>query len=91
MYFEDVLPHLRKGAKIRRSNWKYGPDTPSWIQRQVPDANSKMNVPYFLAVRHPHGLQRDPESGEEAPTLTYPYTFTTEDIEAGNWTIVRED
>lgn len=84
MYFEDVLPHLRKGAKIRRSNWKYGPDTPSWVQRQVPDANSKMNVPYFFAVRHPHGL-------EEGSMLTYPYTFTTEDIEAGNWTIVRED
>lgn len=40
----DVLWFLRAGGKVQRSGWN---GKGMWIALQVPDANSKMSLPYI--------------------------------------------
>jgi hypothetical protein len=44
MDFGDALKALRIGQRLSRSNWN-GPH--QWVQLQIPDAHSKMTLPYI--------------------------------------------
>jgi hypothetical protein len=43
--FGDALKQLRAGEHVTRSGWN-GPG--QWISLQVPDAHSKMTLPYLF-------------------------------------------
>jgi hypothetical protein len=44
MDFSDALRACKSGEKIQRSGWN---GKNMWVKIQVPDENSKMNLPYF--------------------------------------------
>jgi len=44
MDFQYALTALKEGAKVSRSGWN---GRGMWIHLQVPDANSKMSLPYI--------------------------------------------
>lgn len=44
MTFGEVLDNLKSGMRMARSGWN---GTGMWIQLQVPDAHSKMSLPYI--------------------------------------------
>lgn len=44
MNFGDAILHLKNGLKVARSGWN---GRGMWLHLQVPDANSKMNLPYI--------------------------------------------
>ena len=53
MTFEDILPHIKQGARARRVGWN-GPD--QWIMAQYPDEHSKMTAPYIYIRNQQGGL-----------------------------------
>jgi len=44
MTFGDALLNLKSGCKVARSGWN---GKGMWLMLQVPDANSKMTLPYI--------------------------------------------
>ena len=42
--FGDALAHLRNGRSVARNGWN---GKGMWLNLQVPDANSKMTLPYI--------------------------------------------
>lgn len=58
MTFGEALSHLKAGASIARSGWN---GKGMWLALQVPDAHSKMTLPYIYIeypaghVAYPHG------------------------------------
>lgn len=78
--FGWALDQLLAGLKVRRTGWQ-GPGEYSsptvWVALQVPDANSKMTLPYLYA-----GLV----SGDQVP-----YQPSQADILAQDWTTVMPE
>ena len=43
--FEEALRHLKHGRRVHRDGWN---GKNMWIELQVPDAHSKMTLPYIF-------------------------------------------
>lgn len=74
MFFEEVLPLLRNGARAQRQGWN---GTGLWVELQKPDSNSKMTLPYFYLTY--------PPKGDGTPETRVPWTPSITDILSGDW------
>jgi hypothetical protein len=79
--FSDALVKLKAGAKLRRSGWN---GKSMWIQLQVPDAHSKMTLPY-LYMEYPAGHPAYPDG------CRVPWLASQTDILAEDWEEVEND
>lgn len=73
MTFELALPLLRLGSRLRRahSSWPFN----QYIEIQLPDASSKMTLPYFYRNTAGNNL--------------IPWEPTGQDILATDWCVVH--
>lgn len=74
MLFEEVLPLLRKGARAHRQGWN---GKGLSVELQLPDANSKMTLPYFFLTYPPKAVG--------APPVRVPWVPSITDIFADDW------
>lgn len=72
MKFGDAIDAMRHGKKVARGGWN-GPN--QHLQLQVPDANSKMTLPYIYITT---------VQGDRVPWLA-----SQTDILASDWSIVN--
>lgn len=79
--FSDALVKLKAGAKLRRSGWN---GKSMWIQIQVPDAHSKMTLPY-LYIEYPAGHPAYPDG------CRVPWLASQTDTLAEDWEEVEND
>ncbi|HSW63179.1 MAG TPA: DUF2829 domain-containing protein [Dissulfurispiraceae bacterium] len=78
--FGDAIKALKNGKKVSRSGWN---GKGMWLEMQVPDAHSKMTLPY-LYLNYPTDAQNTP--GARVPWLA-----SQTDMLADDWTIVEGD
>lgn len=71
MNFSEALMHVKVGKKITRKGWN---GAGQFIERQVPDENSKMTLPYLYITT---------VSGDRVPWLA-----SQTDILAEDWNCV---
>lgn len=71
-----AVKQLWNGDKVRRSGWN---GKGLWLQLQVPDANSKMTLPYVY-INYPEDVQNTP--GAKVPWLA-----SQTDLLATDWEI----
>lgn len=64
MNFSDALNLIKAGRSVRRTGWN---GLGMWLELQVPDANSKMTLPYIF-LSYPVGSKAYPE-GARVPWL----------------------
>lgn len=76
--FGEALIYLKIGRRLARSGWN---GKGLWILLQVPDAHSKMTLPY-LYIEYPEGHPAYP-SGSRAPWLA-----SQTDLLAEDWNLV---
>jgi hypothetical protein len=73
--FGDALHYLKLGEKVARSGWN---GKGLWLELQIPDANSKMTLPYIF-MSYPVDAQNTP--GARVPWLASQTDILTEDWE----------
>lgn len=64
MDFGKALEHLKKGGKVARHGWN---GKGLWLELQVPDAHSKMTLPYVY-LNYPAKLSQS-YNGDRVPWL----------------------
>jgi hypothetical protein len=72
--FGDALEALKEGKKVCRKGWN---GKGMWIHLQVPDAHSKMNLPYIYISTVDQKL--------------VPWLASQTDILANDWQVVSEE
>lgn len=77
--FSDALAYLKQGHKVARAGWN---GKGMWIELQVPDAGSKMTLPY-LYIEYPKGHPAYPEG------CRVPWLASQTDLLADDWCIVH--
>jgi len=77
MTFGLALEALKKGLKVRRSGWN---GAGLWLTLQVPDANSKMTLPYIYMSY--------PLDAKNTPGARVPWLASQTDMLAEDWAIV---
>ena len=73
-----ALKQLRAGKQVGRSNWN---GKGMWLKLQVPDANSKMTLPYIY-IEYPVGSRAYPEG------CRVPWLASQTDLLAQDWVII---
>lgn len=81
MNFGDAVTELKKGQRVRRKGWN---GVGMWLQLQVPDANSKMTLPYIY-IEYPVGHKAYPE-GSRVPWLA-----SQTDALSDDWEVVTDE
>jgi|WetSurMetagenome_2_1015567.scaffolds.fasta_scaffold304610_3 hypothetical protein len=74
MDFSQALNALKSGIRVTRSNWN---GANQYVEAQVPDEHSKMNLPYFF-IRTVSGQ-------------LVPWVASQTDLWAEDWTVARID
>lgn len=77
MDFGQALHHLRNGGKVQRSGWN---GKGLWLELQVPDAHSKMTLPYIYI--------NYPDDAANTPGARVPWLASQTDVLAFDWNIV---
>lgn len=77
MNFGDALVVLKSGGKVARTGWN---GAGLWLELQVPDAHSKMTLPYIY-INYPQDAKSTP--GARVPWLASQTDMLTED-----WNVV---
>lgn len=77
--FGDALSWLKQGLKVRRQGWN---GKGMWLNLQVPDAHSKMTLPYIY-IEYPEGHVAYPQ-GSRVPWLA-----SQTDLLSDDWEIVE--
>ena len=72
--FAWALRHLKSGQKVRRDGWN---GKGMWLEMQVPDAHSKMTLPYIF-MEYPVGHSAYPK-GCRVPWLASQTDMLSED------------
>lgn len=75
--FSFALRELKRGAKLAREGWN---GKGMWIELQVPDAHSKMTLPY-LYINYP-------ENAINTPGARCPWLASQTDLLAEDWCVV---
>lgn len=75
--FGDALHLLKLGKKLARSGWN---GKGLWLELQVPDANSKMTLPYIFMSY--------PQDAQNTPGAMVPWLASQTDMLAEDWTTV---
>jgi hypothetical protein len=76
MNFGQALNSVKIGSKISREGWN---GKGLWIELQIPDANSKMTLPY-LYINYP-------SDSKNTPGARVPWLASQTDILADDWNI----
>lgn len=79
MNIGQALDALKQGKKVRRGNWN---GKNMWLLLQVPDAHSKMTLPYIY-IEYPVGHPAYP-NGSRVPWLA-----SQTDLLAEDWEVVE--
>lgn len=74
MNFGEALAELKAGKRVARDGWN---GKGMYIEMQVPDLGSKMNVPYLYLVT-PHGPS-------DKPLTLVPWLASQTDLLANDW------
>lgn len=73
-----AIEAMREGAKVARTGWN---GKGMWLELQVPDAHSKMTLPYvFLNY---------PANAQNTPGARVPWLASQTDLLADDWKIVE--
>lgn len=78
--FGDALHYLELGYRVSRSGWN---GVGMWLQKQVPDAHSKMTLPY-LYLNYPSGSRAYPEGAR------VPWLASQTDVLSADWRVIKE-
>jgi len=78
MPFGLALEALKKGLKVARSGWN---GKGLWLELQVPDAHSKMTLPYVYL--------NYPADAQNTPGARVPWLASQTDMLAEDWKIVE--
>jgi hypothetical protein len=77
MTFGLALEALKKGLKVQRGGWN---GKGLWLELQVPDAHSKMTLPYIFMSY--------PSDAKTTPGARVPWLASQTDMLAEDWVIV---
>lgn len=77
MTFGLALEALKKGLKVQRDGWN---GKGLWLELQVPDAHSKMTLPYIFMSY--------PSDAKTTPGARVPWLASQTDMLAEDWVIV---
>lgn len=77
MNFGQALDALKLGSKVQRSGWN---GKGLWLELQVPDAHSKMTLPYIFMSY--------PEDAKTTPGARVPWLASQTDMLSDDWQIV---
>jgi hypothetical protein len=75
--FGDAVHYLRQGKKVSRSGWN---GKGLWLELQVPDAHSKMTLPYIFMSY--------PTDAQNTPGARVPWLASQTDALANDWTVL---
>jgi hypothetical protein len=78
MTFGLALEALKKGLKVQRDGWN---GKGLWLELQVPDAHSKMTLPYIFMSY--------PADAKTTPGARVPWLASQTDMLAEDWVIVK--
>jgi len=78
MNFGDAIAALKAGGKVARSGWN---GKGLWVELQVPDAHSKMTLPYLYL--------NYPTDAVNTPGARVPWLASQTDILAEDWEVVQ--
>ena len=76
--FGDALMLLENGQKVARLGWN---GVGLWLELQVPDAHSKMTLPYIYI--------NYPDNAKTTPGARVPWLASQTDMLAKDWVIVE--
>jgi hypothetical protein len=74
MNFGQALEALKAGQKVSRSGWN---GVGLWLELQVPDAHSKMTLPYIFMSY--------PDNAKTTPGARVPWLASQTDVLAEDW------
>lgn len=77
MNFGDALSNLKNHGKIARTGWN---GKGLWLELQVPDAHSKMTLPYIFMSY--------PADAANTPGARVPWLASQTDLLAEDWVVV---
>lgn len=77
MNFGDALQALKAGGRVARTGWN---GKGLWLELQVPDAGSKMTLPYVYL--------NYPDDAQNTPGARVPWLASQTDMLAEDWGIV---
>ena len=77
MNFGLALEAIKQGKKVSRSGWN---GKGLWLELQVPDAHSKMTLPYIFMSY--------PQDAKTTPGARVPWLASQTDVLAEDWLIV---
>lgn len=77
MNFGHALLMLKSGQKVQRSGWN---GKGLWLELQVPDAHSKMTLPYIFMSY--------PADAQNTPGARVPWLASQTDMLADDWCVV---
>lgn len=78
MNFGQALAKLRSGKKVARTGWN---GAGLWLELQVPDAHSKMTLPYIFISY--------PDNAKNTPGARVPWLASQTDVLAEDWVQVE--
>ena len=78
MDFGDALRALKQGKRLSRTGWN---GKGLWLELQVPDAGSKMTLPYVYL--------NYPDNAQNTPGARVPWLASQTDMLAEDWGIVE--
>ena len=77
MTFGDAIAALKQGKRVSRTGWN---GKGMWLELQVPDAHSKMTLPYLYL--------NYPDDAQNTPGARVPWLASQTDKLAEDWGIV---
>ena len=77
MDFGAALRELRRGNKVARSGWN---GKGLWLELQVPDAHSKMTLPYIFMSY--------PDDAQNTPGARVPWLASQTDVLSADWMVL---
>ena len=83
MPFGLAIEAMRKGKKVQRAGWN---GKGLWLELQVPDAHSKMTLPYIF-INYPAFINY-PDDAQNTPGARVPWLASQTDMLADDWRIV---
>jgi len=78
MNFGEAIANLKYGNKVARAGWN---GKGLWLELQVPDANSKMTLPYIFISY--------PDDAQNTPGARVPWLASQTDVLAEDWEIAQ--
>lgn len=79
MDFGDAIRALKNGQKVSRAGWN---GKGMWLELQVPDAHSKMTLPYLYL--------NYPSDAKTTPGARVPWLASQTDVLAADWNVVAD-